>query len=78
MAGRAGDIEMVLVDSTAHPVRPAVALSTNPVLAELLASFSGGNLAVGAGQGVVAVVWLTAHLLNDGDPTGGYALLACP
>jgi hypothetical protein len=53
-------------------------LSKNPVLAELLASFGGGNLAVGAGQGVIAVVWLTARLLNDGDPTGGYAIFACP
>jgi hypothetical protein len=78
VAGAAGDVTMVPVDSMAHATAPPATLSANPVLGELLASFGGGNLAVGAGQGVIAVVWLTAHRLGADDPTGGYALFACP
>jgi hypothetical protein len=69
---------MVLVDSMARATASAATLSANPVLGELLASFGGGNLAVNAGHGVVAVAWLTAHRLGPGDPTGGYAMFACP
>jgi hypothetical protein len=78
VAGAAGDVTMVPVDSMAHATAPPATLSANPVLGELLASFGGGNLAVGAGPGVVAVVWLTAHRLGADDPTGGYATFACP
>jgi hypothetical protein len=78
VGGTAGDATMVLVDAMARTVGSPVRLSVNPILGELLASFGGGNLAVGSGQGVIAVVWLTAHRLGAGDPTGGYAVFACP
>jgi hypothetical protein len=78
VGGTAGEVTMVLVDSMARAAASATPLSEVPVLGDLLASFGGGNLAVSAGQGVIAVVWLTAHRLGAGDPTGGYAMFACP
>jgi hypothetical protein len=74
----AGEITMAPIDSMAQVVGPRAALSANPVLRELLASFAGNNVSVGGGQGLVAVVWLTNHQLGDADPTGGFALFACP
>jgi hypothetical protein len=70
-------VSVVLVDSMAVAASPPAPLTTQPVLTDLLASFSGVHLALAAGQGELAVVWLSDHLLRAADAAGGWALLAC-
>lgn len=41
------------------------------------AAFDGTHLALAAARNRVAVVWLTKHALEAGQPTGGWALLEC-
>jgi hypothetical protein len=75
--GATGDVAILLVDGMAGTVTQLPGLSQEPVLHDLLGSFSGTHLAVAAGHNAVAVVWLTDHVLQPGDPTGGWALFAC-
>ena len=36
-----------------------------------------GRVAIAATESRVAVVWTTAKVLKDNDPSGGYAVFAC-
>ena len=74
----AGGLTLQLTDDVAKTTGSPFAMSSIPVMSDLLATFDGTHVATAWNAGVLAVAWLTKHQLAAGDPKGGWALFSCP
>lgn len=74
--GRSGAITLHRIESAIGGLVPSPAASVE-VGVPSLAAFDGEHVAMAAARKRVAVVWLTKGALQDGDATGGWALLEC-
>jgi hypothetical protein len=74
-SGSSGDVSVVSVRGAVSSA--SVALSSFPVLRDLLTGFDGKHLSITSSGSMLGVAWLTSRFLSPGAPTGGWALLAC-